>query len=269
VSTTIIHISDTHFGEDGFSLKDDLDVFRRLISHAQEDEANAIIHTGDLFHRPDPPNEVVDEVVQALQPRERYVGGWDDYYIPFYYIRGTYGHDIGTQTGTPGLNGLANIEGVEMMYPPVARSVGADHEVALFGIPAHMNPHFENGADSIDELSFGLHKNCEYVIACVHLTLSDVNTGGYLWNRTQYPSSDVLGAINPHRGPDAESVDVDLLACGDLHSYRRERTLSSGDTRIVYAGSLTGRYSAGTQKYHGMKYRIECGTCEMTKLTAA
>lgn len=272
MTPTIIHISDTHFGQSGTSINhaDDLDMLQRVIDHAKESRADAIVHTGDLFHRHDPPQTVVDDVCAALDPEHRYVRGYDDYCIPFYYIRGDYGHDVNDNTTTtPGLDELARINFVEMMYPPAVQTVGANQEVALLGVPAHMNPHFDD-AQSVDALSFGLRKNCKFVIECAHLTLTNINTGGYLSGKRQYTARDVLATIDVQDGPGNTAADIDLLACGDLHSYKEGRLLippSVHGTKVVYAGSLTGRYNGPKpQDGYGAKYQISGSQCEITKL---
>ena len=272
MTSTIIHISDTHFGQSGIGINhaDDLNMLRRVIDHARETSADAIIHTGDFFHRDDPPQTVIDDVCNVLDPKHRHVRGFNDYYIPFYYIRGDYGHDINDKTtSTTGLNDLTTLSFVEMLYPPTGRTVGANSEVALLGVPAHMNPHFASSAESIRELSFGLHKNCKFVILCIHLTLSDINTGGYMSWKNQYPARKVLDAIEVPDSHSASSAGIDLLACGDLHSFRKERLSfppSVRGTKVVYAGSLTGRYNGSNQTGYGAEYRIDGDQCEIVKL---
>ena len=87
--------------------------------------------------------------------------------------------------------------------------------------------------------------------------------------KNQYTARKVLDAIEVPDSHSASSTGIDLLACGDLHSFRKERLSfppSVRDTKVVYAGSLTGRYNGLNQTGYGAKYRIDGDQCEIVKL---
>lgn len=253
MTTKILHLSDTHFGQHGPARHAaDMDVLHRIIDYARETEVSAILHTGDLFHKPDPDSGVIDDVASELASERRYVRGWEDYCIPFYYIRGDTGHDLGPHAETPALNALSSLQFVKMMWPETAHHVGEDN-VALCGVPTHMNAHFESKSNST--FDFALRTDCEFAILCCHLTLKNVYTGGRMSWKDQYSMRNIQQTVE---------TDLDLLACGDLHSFRKG---SARRTPFVYAGSPTDRYNGPGNDPEVVLYTIESGDCTVSDIS--
>ena len=112
----IIHISDTHLGytdpqspySDGVQLResDIYAAFRQTADRIIEIKPDAVIHTGDLFHRPSPANRPLVECLTQIK-RITEAG------IPFIVIAGNHSTPRSNIT-SPILGALRSINGV---YP--------------------------------------------------------------------------------------------------------------------------------------------------------
>ena len=69
--TRIVHISDTHLGHRQYGSdvrrQDFIEGFAAGVERAIEHDADAMIHTGDLFHRRTPPLPEVNQCIDILR----------------------------------------------------------------------------------------------------------------------------------------------------------------------------------------------------------
>ncbi|MFA9427343.1 metallophosphoesterase [Natronorubrum sp. A-ect3] len=204
--TRLLHISDTHLGNRQYGSdirrEDFADAFERAIDVAVERDADAVIHTGDLFDDPVPSLETIvraADVIKSLEEND----------IPFYGIVGNHERkndeqwlDLLRRTSTASRLGK---------QPTLVGNV------ALYGIDA-VRPSIW---DSVD---FGLEEPPEeaaWTILCMHELLSPMVSG----KGRVYPTSEVLDRVD---------IDVDGLALGDLH--QPESTKVNG-TDVWYASA--------------------------------
>ena len=92
--TKILHLSDTHLGNRQYgsdTRRDDFTrAFEAAIDRALEENVDAVIHTGDLFHRRTPSLPIVTECIEILRKLA-------DEDIPFYGIVGNHDRNMDQQ----------------------------------------------------------------------------------------------------------------------------------------------------------------------------
>lgn len=201
----ILHISDTHLGCEHRGSKsrrkDFRDSFKACVDIAIENEYDAVIHTGDLFHRNTPRPSEVDFCMRHLRRLEK-----ND--IPIYFVLGN--HEI---MKVSDVQWIEMIEGSLSNVYLLGENPYMVDNVALYGVDYSSNLE----ADSID-----LQKNnAKFAIFCVHQEISDMV--GY---ETSSISSEELVEELPRW--------IDLVAAGDIH--KREMRDVNG-TEVSYAGS--------------------------------
>ena len=88
----IAHINDTHLGnrqyDSDIRRQDFTNAFVQSVERAIERDVDAIIHTGDLFHRRTPPLPQVNQCINVLRRA-------DDAGIPFLGIVGNHDRKMG------------------------------------------------------------------------------------------------------------------------------------------------------------------------------
>jgi exonuclease SbcD len=188
--TRIAHISDTHLGNRQYGSdvrrQDFIDAFENGVERAIEHDADAIIHTGDLFHRRTPPLPQVNQCIDVL----RQTAEAD---IPFLGIVGNHDRKMDDQwldliehTGT-----AARLDSSPTMV--------AD-EVAVYGIDAVPSPAWESTEFTLDEPE----NNNAYRLLCMHQLLHPPVPE----IMAEYPAESVIDRLN---------IDIDGLALGDYH----------------------------------------------------
>lgn len=219
--TTIAHISDTHLGNRQYGSdirrQDFIDAFEAAVETAIEAGVDAIIHTGDLFHRRTPPLPEVNACIRILQQAA-------DADIPFHAIVGNHDRKMDDQwldliehTGT-----ASRLD----QSPTIVGGDGDDPAVALYGIDAIPAPAWES-------TSFGLDSPPEehtdaYRLLCMHQLLSP-------------PVPEIMADYPTEAVIDRLDVEIDGLALGDYHEAE---SATVGDVDVWYAGS-TERGGAG------------------------
>jgi DNA repair exonuclease SbcCD nuclease subunit len=207
--TRLLHISDTHLGKRQYGSDvrraDFADAFEQAINVAIERNADAVIHTGDLFDDPVPSLPTVMQAADALKPLE-------ERGIPFYGIVGNHERKNDEQW----LDLLRRTSAAARLSKKPTM-VG---EVALYGIDA-VRP------SVWDTIDFELEEQPEeaaWTILCMHELLSPLVTG---MGRV-YQASEVIDRVG---------IELDGLALGDLHQPKSS-VVNGTD---VWYGSATER----------------------------
>lgn len=203
--TKILHISDTHLGcehRGSESRREDFrESFEVCINIALKNKYDAVIHTGDLFHRNTPRPSEVDFCMQQLRRLE-------EKDIPVHFVLGN--HEIMK---------ISDVQWIEM----IERSLDNVHllgehphliqDVALYGV---------DYSSSLETDDIDLEKtDKEFAIFCVHQEISDM---------VGYRTSSITSEELVEKIPDW----IDLVAAGDIH--KRESKDVDG-TEVSYAGS--------------------------------
>jgi exonuclease SbcD len=196
MTTNILHISDTHLGNMQYRSaerqQDYADAFDEAVRLATDDttdhEIDAVLHTGDLFHAPNPNVPTVNRCLDTLDRLSK--AG-----IPFYGIVGNHERKRDEQW----LDLVRRFDVVERLdRSPVYVGEG-DDRVALYGIDAVRRPEWPSA-----DLELEPPEGDEYVLLAMHELLSPVVPD----IMANYEASDVLGRTGIH---------VDGLALGDYH----------------------------------------------------
>lgn len=219
----IVHISDTHLGNRQYGSdvrrQDFTDSFEAAVEHAIKHDADAILHTGDLFHRRTPPLPQVNQCIDILRRAA-------DAEIPFYGIVGNHDRkmddqwlDLIERSGTAARLGRSPTM--------VGGSDGDDDDVvALYGIDAIPSPAWESTDFSLDEPD----NDDAYRLLCMHQLLYP-------------PVPKIMAEYSTESVIKRLSIDIDGLALGDYHEAV-SKTVESVD--VWYAGS-TERASIGEE----------------------
>ncbi|MGB9958777.1 metallophosphoesterase (plasmid) [Haloferax prahovense] len=188
--TKILHLSDTHLGNRQYGSDTRRDDFTRsfeaAIDRALEENVDAVIHTGDLFHRRTPSLPIVTNCIEILRKLAE-----ED--IPFYGIVGNHDRkmdqqwlDLIRETGT-----AERLDRTPTMVTD---------DVALYGIDAVTKPAWEATDFTLDEPEnddtfclLGLHQLFEPLVPEFY---------------ADHDLVEVLERVN---------IDVDALALGDYH----------------------------------------------------
>jgi len=188
--TKILHLSDTHLGNRQYGSDTRRDDFTRsfeaAIDHALKENVDAVIHTGDLFHRRTPSLPIVTNCIEILRRLA-------DEDIPFYGIVGNHDRkmdqqwlDLIRETGT-----AERLDRTPTMVTD---------DVALYGIDAVTKPAWEATDFTLDKPEnpdafclLGLHQLFEPLVPEFY---------------ADHDLVEVLERVN---------IDVDALALGDYH----------------------------------------------------
>jgi hypothetical protein len=214
----IVHLSDTHLGysdpaspvSDGVELRegDIYEAFRAAIDRIIEIKPDAVIHTGDLFHRPSPANRPLVECLTQIKRLS-------DEKIPFIVIAGNHSTPRSNVT-SPILAALAPIDGV---YPFFS---GRYETLELDGVAYHALPHCND--DGIFERELVRMKAVPGTlnIAMLH------SSAGKKYIMDEFGER-VIGTDH------ASSLDeFDYAAFGHWHGFRK----IDGFRRAWYSGSI-------------------------------
>lgn len=205
--TKILHLSDTHLGNRQYgsdTRRDDFTrAFEAAIDCALEENVDAVIHTGDLFHRRTPSLPIVTDCIEILRKLA-------DEDIPFYGIVGNHDRkmdqqwlDLIRETGT-----AERLDQTPTMV---------NDDVALYGIDAVTKPAWHAADFTLEEPAnpdafrlLGLHQLFEPLVPEFY---------------ADHDLTEVLERVN---------IDLDALALGDYH--KTESRIVDG-VPAWYAGS--------------------------------
>lgn len=229
--TTIAHISDTHLGNRQYGSdvrrQDFTDAFAASVEQAIAHDADAIIHTGDLFHRRTPPLPQVNQCIDVLRRA-------DDAGIPFLGIVGNHDRkmddqwlDLIAHTGT-----ASRLDQSPIIVDGGGGEDDGDDEdenepaIALYGIDAVPAPAWDSTDFALDPPP-DEHADA-YRLLCMHQLLSPPVPE----IMADYPSEAVIDRLD---------TEIDGLALGDYHEAE---SATVGSVDVWYAGS-TERGGAG------------------------
>lgn len=205
--TKILHLSDTHLGNRQYgsdTRRDDFTrAFEAAIDRTLEENVDAVIHTGDLFHRRTPSLPIVTDCIEILRKLA-------DEDIPFYGIVGNHDRkmdqqwlDLIRETGT-----ADRLDQTPTMV---------NNDVALYGIDAVTKPAWHAADFTLEEPPnsdafrlLGLHQLFEPLVPEFY---------------ADHDLTDVLDRVD---------IDIDALALGDYH--KTESRIVDG-VPAWYAGS--------------------------------
>jgi len=205
--TKILHISDTHLGyrQYGSDTRQDdfMQGFESAVDRALEENVDAVIHTGDLFHRRTPSLPIVTDCIEILRQLA-------DEGIPFYGIVGNHDRkmdqqwlDLIRETGTA--------ERLDQSPTMV------NDDVALYGIDAVTKPAWHAADFTLEDPSnpdafrlLGMHQLFEPLVPEFF---------------ADHDLTEVLDRVG---------IEIDALALGDYH--QTESALIDG-VPAWYAGS--------------------------------
>jgi DNA repair exonuclease SbcCD nuclease subunit len=213
----IAHISDTHLGNRQYSSdvrrQDFTDAFAAAVERAIEHDADAIIHTGDLFHRRTPPLPQVNQCINVLRRA-------DDAGIPFLGIVGNHDRKMDDQW----LDLMAHTGTASRLDSSPTMIGDGDEAVALYGIDAVPSPAWESTNFELDKPD----NDDAYRLLCMHQLLHPPVPE----IMADYPADSVIERLN---------IEIDGLALGDYHEAE---SADVNGVDVWYAGS-TERGSAG------------------------
>lgn len=213
MTTNILHISDTHLGNLQYRnherQQDYADAFDEAVRLATDDlstyKFDAVLHTGDLFHAPNPNVPIVNQCLDTLERL-------NDAGIPFLGIVGNHERKRDEQW----LDLVRRFDLVDRLDRTPTYVGEGDDRVALYGIDAVRRPEWKSADFEIEP-----PENDEYVLLAMHELLSPPVPE----HMAHHEAEDVL---------DRTSIHIDGLALGDYH--KPERTSLNG-TDIWYPGS--------------------------------
>jgi len=205
--TKILHLSDTHLGNRQYGSDTRRDDFTRAfdtaVDRALDENVDAVIHTGDLFHRRTPSLPIVTDCIEILRKLA-------DEDIPFYGIVGNHDRkmdqqwlDLIRETGT-----AKRLDQTPTMV---------SNDVALYGIDAVTKPAWHAADFTLEEPSnsdafrlLGLHQLFEPLVPEFY---------------ADHDLTEVLERVD---------IEIDALALGDYH--KTESKIVDG-VPAWYAGS--------------------------------
>lgn len=205
--TKILHMSDTHLGNRQYGsetrMEDFSRAFKAAVDKALEENVDAVIHTGDLFHRRTPSLPIVTECINILRKLET-----ED--IPFYGIVGNHDRkmdeqwlDLIRETGT-----AERLDKTPTMV---------NGNVALYGIDAVTKPAWHATDFTLEEPS----NPDAFRLLCLHQLFQPPVPEFY----ADHDLDEVLERVE---------IDLDAIAIGDYH--QTEATVMDG-VPAWYAGS--------------------------------
>ena len=205
--TKILHLSDTHLGNRQYGSDTRRDDFRRAfdaaIDRALDEDVDAVIHTGDLFHRRTPSLPIVTDCIEILRKLA-------DEDIPFYGIVGNHDRKMDQQWLD-----LIRETGTAKRLDQTPTMVNDD--VAIYGIDAVTKPAWHAADFTLEEPSnsdafrlLGLHQLFEPLVPEFY---------------ADHDLTEVLERVD---------IEIDALALGDYH--KTESKIVDG-VPAWYAGS--------------------------------
>jgi len=222
MSSKILHISDSYLSMDDATVRHNLGGLSDAVDLALEQDADAVVHTGNLFRRPEPDKKLIEKVSNVLDRLNS--NGVSVFAIDG--SRESYANE------TP----LATLErrDVVEILDENPKMVG---EVALYGI-GHKDD-VEQLEQVLDELKSTESFTCN--IACVHQQVwppapkprSDIS--GYdLLKATDIHLKFVLsGGLKTPREWEADKFDYQVLYSGSTNPLELESTEQSNATLLV------------------------------------
>ncbi|WP_254837831.1 DNA repair exonuclease [Natronomonas marina] len=203
----ILHLSDTHLGNRQYGSDTRRDDFTRAfdaaIDRALDENVDAVIHTGDLFHRRTPSLPIVTDCIEILRKLA-------DEDIPFYGIVGNHDRKMDQQWLD-----LIRETGTAKRLDQTPTMVNDD--VALYGIDAVTKPAWHAADFTLEEPSnsdafrlLGLHQLFEPLVPEFY---------------ADHDLTEVLERVD---------IEIDALALGDYH--KTESKIVDG-VPAWYAGS--------------------------------
>jgi exonuclease SbcD len=215
----IAHISDTHLGNRQYGSdvrrQDFIDAFAAAVECAIERDVDAIIHTGDLFHRRTPPLPQVNQCIDVLRRA-------DDAGIPFLGIVGNHDRKMDDQW----LDLMAHTGTASRLDSSPTMIGEGDEVVALYGIDAVPSPAWDSTNFELDKPA----NDDAYRLLCMHQLLHPPVPE----IMADYPANSVIERLN---------IEIDGLALGDYHE---DESADVNGVDVWYAGS-TERGSAGEE----------------------
>lgn len=188
--TTILHVSDTHLGNRQYgsdTRRDDFtNAFESAIDLAIDNNVDAVIHTGDLFHRRTPSLPVVTDCINVLRKLEN-----ED--IPFYGIVGNHDRKMDEQWLD-----LIRETGTATRLDKTPTIVNDD--VAVYGIDAVTKPAWHSTDFTLTEPS----NPDAFRLVCLHQLFEPLVPEFY----ADHHLEEVLDRVE---------IDVDAIALGDYH----------------------------------------------------
>jgi len=205
--TKILHLSDTHLGNRQYgsdTRRDDFTrAFEAAIDRALEENVDAVIHTGDLFHRRTPSLPIVTDCIEILRELT-------DEDIPFYGIVGNHDRKMDQQWLD-----LIRETGTAQRLDRTPTMVNDD--VALYGIDAVTKPAWHAADFTLEEPPnsdafrlLGMHQLFEPLVP------------------EFYADHDLIEVL------ERVGIDIDALALGDYHETESRIV---DDVPAWYAGS--------------------------------
>ncbi|WP_136687491.1 DNA repair exonuclease [Halorhabdus amylolytica] len=205
--TKLLHLSDTHLGNRQYGSDTRRDDFTRAfegaIDRALEEDVDAVIHTGDLFHRRTPSLPIVTDCIEILRKLA-------DADIPFYGIVGNHDRKMDQQWLD-----LIRETGTAERLDQTPTMVNGD--VALYGIDAVTSPAWHAADFTLEDSPnpdafrlLGMHQLFEPLVPEFY---------------ADHDLADVLDRVN---------IDIDAIALGDYH--KTESSIVEG-VPAWYAGS--------------------------------
>jgi exonuclease SbcD len=215
--TRVIHTGDTHLGYQQYHLpkrrEDFLDAFRQVANDAVEEDVDAVVHAGDLFHDRRP---TLPDIMGALSVLRTL----DDADIPFLAV-------VGNHESKRNAQWLDLFESLGL-----ATRLGDDPvtvgDVAVYGLD------FVARAERDDlDYDFSSH-GCDYAALVSHGLFQPFDHG-------DWDIREVLGG---------SSVRFDAALLGDDHTPQTKRVEEPQDAWLTYCGS-TERASADERENRG------------------
>jgi predicted phosphodiesterase len=208
----LLYLTDSHLGKSEHSYSGScwpvspVDGFRTAIERAIQENVNAVIHGGDIFHNPG--SGIEDEDVTVC--RESLIK-LAEYGIPFYFIYGNHERQTGRQIMERFVD-----DGLAVHLGP--RYEVIDDAVAVYGVDYR-----SNWSDFVFDLESGTGDLP--TILCVHQSIAP-------FTASNNPDSSVSSIL------EASNVPLDLVVSGHTHSrlehqYDGLQALSGGATARV------------------------------------
>lgn len=205
--TKLLHMSDTHLGNRQYGSdtrrEDFTSAFEAAVDRAIEEKVDAVIHTGDLFHRRTPSLPIVTDSITILRKLE-------DEDIPFYGIVGNHDRKMDEQW----LDLIRETGTAERLDKSPTMVNG---EVAVYGIDAVTKPAWHSKDFTLEEPD----DSDAFRLLCLHQLFAPLVPEFY----AHHHLSDVLDRVE---------IDLGGIALGDYH--QKESSLVEG-VPAWYAGS--------------------------------
>lgn len=230
MSTKIYHVSDTHLGKTQYSSEireeDYAKAFDSVIEDAIDDDADVVIHTGDLFDDRTPSTKSVTSALQTIKKL-------DDAGIPFLGIVGNHERKWNSQW----LDLYESLDNVKRLD---SDPYTVNDEVAIYGYDSIRDTQWE----SMD-FELNNYNNDMINVVCMHELFVELMSP----MKTDRKAEEVISRLN---------FKPDLMPLGDYHAA--EETEIDG-VSVFYAGA-TERTSATQRDPTYRKIIIENGVVE-------